>query len=123
MTAVALRNPDGSSALQAVPNDSPFRKDQNVAKGVMIHVGGEYVNAQGESRVTGSEGCFTLVGKDAGNEGIDNFEKDIVSRKNANKKAGKGSDINITVEKRDNVVWDADVDSKGNYQNFEKDED
>lgn len=100
--------------LPAEPNDSPFRKGKdNIATGVQIHIGGKYIGTDGLQHVTGSEGCFTLQGKDAGNKGIQNLVKDINERKAANKKAGKGTNIDLEIKKRDDVKKEWTVDSDG----------
>jgi hypothetical protein len=114
MEAYAIRNADGSKKLDAESNDSPFRKEKDEATGVMIHVGGEYTNSSGENRITGSEGCFTLAGPDSGNKGIKKFINDVVKRQLINKKAAKGTSIDVDIEKRKkvNVKWK--VDSNGN---------
>jgi hypothetical protein len=111
--AYALRTKTGGKELPAEPNNSPFRKKTDVATGVMIHVGGTYTAPDGTTRTTGSEGCFTLQGKDAGNKGIQNLVKDINQRKEANKKAGKGTNIDLEIKKRDNVKQESTVDADG----------
>ncbi|WP_262891218.1 RHS repeat-associated core domain-containing protein [Chishuiella changwenlii] len=116
LEALALRNEDGSSNLDAVPNKSPERKKgkENEATGVMIHVGGKYEKNDGKTYSVGSFGCFGLCNKDSGNKGAKSFIKDIVDRRNQNKKASKGTDINVTVKKRKNVNWQWEVDKNGN---------
>jgi len=115
--AYALRTKQGSADLPAEANNSPFRKKSDVAYGVMIHVGGTYMAPDGTTRITGSEGCFTLQGKDAGNKGIQTLVKDINDRKAANKKAGKGTNIDLEVKKRENVKkeWTVDEDGTEGY--------
>ncbi len=115
--AYALRTKTGGTDLPAEPNNSPFRKKADVATGVMIHVGGTYTAPDGSTRTTGSEGCFTLQGKDAGNKGIQNLVKDINQRKEANKKAGKGTNIDLEIKKRDNVKKESTVDADGTEGN------
>jgi hypothetical protein len=114
MGAYALRNRDGSNNLKAAPNNSPFRQKKDEAKGVMIHVGGQYTDSKGRQRITGSEGCFSLAGKDSGNKGIKKFTNDVYKRQQANKKANKGDNINIKVEKRKKVDNEWEVDKTGN---------
>ena len=59
LEALALRNPDGSSALETDPNRQlPPGGQKGIAKGVMIHVGGTYTKNDGSSSITGSFGCF-----------------------------------------------------------------
>jgi RHS repeat-associated protein len=111
--AYALRTTTGNPELPAEPNNSPFRKKADVADGVMIHIGGTYKAPDGSTRITGSEGCFTLQGKDAGNKGIQRLVKDINQRKVANKKAGKGTNIDLEVKKRKNVKKEYTVDKDG----------
>ena len=113
MGAYALRNPDGTVSLEAESNESPFRSKDDVATGVMIHVGGNYVAADGKNHTTGSEGCFTLAGKDQGNAGINNLVKDINQRRTENEKAGKGKSVDLKVEKRTDVKDNWEVDDKG----------
>ncbi|WP_262889157.1 RHS repeat-associated core domain-containing protein [Flavobacterium bizetiae] len=114
LEAIALRNPDGSNKLDAVENKSPERKkgEENVARGVMIHVGGQYVK-DGKSRLVGSFGCFGIAGKNAGNKGAKKFINDIVKRLEKNRKAKKGDDINIKLKKRNDVDWEWEVDKDG----------
>ncbi|MEM9888494.1 MAG: RHS repeat-associated core domain-containing protein [Bacteroidota bacterium] len=106
---------NGSRSLDAEPNKYASREHSDVAKGVSIHVGGEYTNANGGQSITGSLGCFTLCGKDAGNSVNVRFKKDIENRRAKNRRAGKGQAINITVEKREdkNVILRANVNSRG----------
>lgn len=59
-------------------------------------------------------GVFGLCNKDSGNKGAKSFIKDIVNRRNQNKKANKGTNINVTVKKRNNVDWQWEVDKNGN---------
>ncbi len=59
------------------------------------------------------EGCFRCSGKDAGNKGINNIVSDINKRISANKKAGKGSDVLLTLPQRKNVDWKWEVDENG----------
>ncbi len=60
---------------------------------IQIHVGGHFVKF-GRNRIMGSLGCFGLNGKDAGNEGIENFVNDISNRYEAS-----GGKIQIYVER------------------------
>jgi RHS repeat-associated protein len=115
--AYALRTITGDTDLPAEPNNSPFRKKANFATDIMIHIGGVYKAPDGSKSITGSEGCFTLQGKDAGNKGIQNLVKDINERKAANKKAGKGTNIDLVVKKRVNVKkeWRVYNDGKEGY--------
>ena len=115
--AYALRTKSGGKELPAEPNNSPFRNEADVATGVMIHVGGVYTAPDGSTRTTGSEGCFTLQGKDAGNKGIQTLVKDINDRKAANKKAGKGTDIDLEIKKRKDVKKEWIVDDDGTEGN------
>ncbi len=119
LEALALRNEDGSSELDAEPNDSPEREKgkEDKATGVMIHVGGSYQKNDGRTYLVGSFGCFGLCSKDSGNNGVKKFIKDIVNRRNKNKKAKKGTDINVTVKKRKNPDWKSEVDENGNKTN------
>lgn len=109
--AYALRNKDGSSNLEA--EDTPIRTGD--ATGVMIHVGGTYTK-DGQKYQTGSLGCFTLCGKDEGNKGITNLVNDINNRKEANKKANAGTNIDMKIEKRDNVDWELTTDEDGDLE-------
>ena len=109
--AYALRNQDGSDGLDVDP-----ARGTPPAEGVMIHIGGTYTNTSGGRSTTGSLGCFTLCGKDSGNAGIKKLVNDIYGRKQANKRANAGTDVNVTVEKRQNVDWRWIVDDKGKKQ-------
>ena len=97
-----LKNKDGGKELAAEPMPGALRSDPNVATGVSIHVGGIYPNPAGSSHLytTGSEGCFTVPG---GDSQIKALGQDLHSRLDANKKAGTGTNIDITVEKRTDV--------------------
>ena len=117
MEAYALRNPDGSDKLDAVPIDSPERKNPGKADGIMVHVGGQYTAADGSVHTTGSFGCFSLCGKDQGNAGIHNFVGDIKSRVQTNKKAGMGTTIYFQIEKRPTVQWRWKVNGSGRSTN------
>lgn len=55
---------------------------------------------------TGSEGCFTTEG---GNDGIRNLVKDVIERQAKLKEAEKPNNIEIEVEKRENVDRIIDV--------------
>lgn len=107
--AYALRNLQGGENLEA--KDTPLRTGD--ATGVMIHVGGVYQTSDGATRVTGSLGCFTLCGDDAGNDGMNRLVNDVYSRQQANKKAGKGTDVNVTIDKRKDVDWESKTDKSG----------
>lgn len=98
--AVVLTNKDGSRGLAAEPMKGALRKDPNIAKGVSIHVGETYTNQKGQLQQTGSEGCFTCQ---AGNKAIKALGKDLSNKINANKKAGTGTGIKVTVLKRKDV--------------------
>lgn len=75
----------------------------DVRNNVQIHVGGTYTNAEGQNRVTGSLGCFTLSGKDSGNQGVTKFMNDIKTRVENNQKAGNSSVIIINVVRRSSI--------------------
>lgn len=104
LEAIALRNMDGSKNLET----DAKRNGENAgyATGVMIHVGGEFQTSDGNTRITGSLGCFGIEG---GNKKTKSFINDIISRRNKN----RDKTINITVQKRDNVDWDFVVGSDG----------
>ena len=109
--AYALRNLDGTRGLNAIPVESPFRKQQsNVATDVTIHIGGEFITVGGVPAIAGSEGCFSLSGKDSGNKGLNRFVNDVWSRQSENKKAGKGAAIDLKIYQRQNVKWEWQVD-------------
>lgn len=107
LPAYALRNPDGSGQLDAEPNESPYRnsKQPGKATNIMLHVGGEYINADGDRKITGSEGCFCFAGESTGNRGVNNFASDINRRLAANKRAKKGTNITLQIEKRRSTQW------------------
>lgn len=110
LEAYNLRNPDGTDDLATDP-----ARGSSTADGVMIHVGGTYTN-NGNRIITGSLGCFGLCGKDEGNTGAKRFINDVVSRREKNRAAGAGTDVKITVEKRQNVDWNWEVDNQGKKQ-------
>jgi RHS repeat-associated protein len=120
----AEKQSNGSTnrTLNAVDNPYADRQVSDEAKGVSIHVGGEYTAADGSQRVTGSLGCFTLCGADEGNAGNQAFKKDIENRAASNRAAGKGGAINVNVDKRANsdVILKADVNSSGKATKFKE---
>jgi hypothetical protein len=77
----------------------------NIAYGINIHVGGLYINVAPPETLAGSEGCFLLQDTYAGNEGVNAFIDDVLSR-NSEK-------IFFTIEKRKKVSWTWCVDSNG----------
>ena len=88
-------------SLEAEPNGSPFRKIPNIATGVFLHVGGQFTDNLGNTRITGSEGCFTLSG---GNEGIEAFNNDV-QRRLRRQTFISGRNITYFVPKRNDVRW------------------
>jgi hypothetical protein len=127
-TAYALRQ-DGKPQLDATA--SPFsveigqRKKDDVASGVMIHVGGRFTDKDGNGHIAGSFGCFGVFGDD-GEGGGDNIHKlaediakrqaeQVVYKKDANghiiKKNGKpvidknfGTTIRVKIQKRNPTI-------------------
>ncbi|RKR80587.1 RHS repeat-associated protein [Mucilaginibacter gracilis] len=81
--------------------DNPGSGVADGRKNIQIHVGGKYINADGQTHNTGSEGCFTLTLKDASNEGVNRFIGDVSNRVKLNEAAGKSDVILINVQKRD----------------------
>jgi len=92
-----------------------------VATGVMIHVGGSYSDLSGNTHITGSLGCFGLSGSDQGNQGIERFVDDVTNRVAANKRENKGQTIHLTIEKRDDVDWEWEVDPDGSETSWIED--
>lgn len=108
LPSIRLRQ-NGSTSLPAEPVNSPWRTNQNIATNINIHVGGEYTTSttpSGLVYVTGSEGCFTVVG---GNEGIKALIADVKKRMNELNKKKMPTDIKIQVEQRSNVTLTAPV--------------
>ncbi len=64
-------------------------------------------------RNTSKSGCFGISGKNAGNKGAKKFINDIIKRLEKNRKANKGTDINIKLKKRNDVDWEWEVDEEG----------
>ena len=83
----------------------------------MIHVGGTYTGANGSLRRTGSEGCFTLAGKSEGNQGNKRFSDDIKRRAEVNKRANKGTNITLQIQRRNNVRWRFQINEAGERVN------
>ena len=69
-----------------------------------------YLPVGGVPAIAGSEGCFSLSGKDSGNKGLNRFVNDVWSRQSENKKAGKGAAIDLKIYQRQNVKWEWQVD-------------
>lgn len=108
LEAIALVNLDYTPLLKTDKNrNTPDGGTKGVAKGIMIHVGGDYQNKAGDTFTTGSFGCF---GISSGNSAIKKFISDVVTRQGQN----RDKTINITVQKRNNVDWNYVVDSSGN---------
>ena len=66
--------------------------------------------------MVGSYGCFGLSGKYSGNKGAKKFISDLTKRLEQNKKAKKGTDINVNVKKRKDVQWNFEVNKDGEVQ-------
>lgn len=107
LPAIAFRNEKGGTGLEAEPMPGSTRANPNEANGVSVHVGGNYTNSAGERASTGSLGCFTVVG---GETAINQFGKDVNDRLEINEAADAGTNININVEKRDDVQRTFQVD-------------
>lgn len=103
LPAIRLRQ-NGSTTLPAEPNDSPWREaGENYATNINIHVGGEYTTSttkEGYVNVTGSEGCFTVLG---GNEGIKTLQEDIDYRQRELSSKKLPTNIIIDVTPREDV--------------------
>lgn len=136
-TAYAFRE-NGKGKLEAVP--MPYsvqikqRANEDEASGVMLHVGGEYTDQNGQGHVTGSFGCFGLCDETGtgGNANIEKLNKDVDDRQakqvvykkdshgNILKKNGKpivekdyGENIHVNVQKRTNYRKNFKVDENG----------
>jgi hypothetical protein len=96
---------NGSTSIPAEPVNSPWRADPNKAKDINIHVGGTYSTSNGNF-VTGSEGCFTIVG---GNECTNELQNDINMRQQNLTNANQPTNILIEVVPRDNVPKSVEV--------------
>ncbi len=102
LPSIRLRQ-GGSTSLPAEPVNSPWRADPNTATNINIHVGGEYTTSTtppGYVNVTGSEGCFTVVG---GNAGITSLQADIDQRQKNLSDKKLPTNIQIEVVPRTNV--------------------
>lgn len=68
LEAIALVNLDYTPLLKTDKNrNTPDGETKGFAKGIMIHVGGDYQNKAGDTFTTGSFGCF---GISSGNSAI-----------------------------------------------------
>jgi RHS repeat-associated protein len=93
----------GSTTLPAEPVNSPWRADKDNATNINIHVGGQYTTSKtppGYVNVTGSEGCFTVVG---GNAGINALQSDIDNRQQKLQDKKMSTEIQIEVIPRASV--------------------
>ena len=109
LPAVALRNEKGGTSLPAEAMPGASRSNPEIASGNAIHIGGEYYNpdhpeaAGGPGQpntITGSLGCFTLQG---GEDVMRDFGTELSNRADANRAAGTGTEIDVTVDKRTDV--------------------
>lgn len=92
-----------SEVVHAEPNESPYRSKSDVAKGIMIHVGGNYKHANGSTSVAASEGCFGVSNNNNSASNPSNSVSNnvlgriITQAQNSKTKPGK---IEVIIEKR-----------------------
>lgn len=85
LEAFALRETNGSSTLDAAPNPNALRRQPDKATEIMLHVGGNFTRSNGDPSLTGSLGCFSLVGANEGNAGMRAFIRDVQGRQVTNR--------------------------------------
>ena len=93
----------GSEVVHAAPNESPYRDKKDVAKGIMIHVGGNYKHADGSTSVAASEGCFGVSNKNNSSSNPSNSVSNSVLGRiitQANKSQTNPGKIEVVIEKR-----------------------
>lgn len=81
-----------------------YRFKEDIARGIMIHVGGSYNNEQYGQSIAASEGCFGIVNDlNSPTNTSDKFTQDIVNKiwKQAQKSKSNPNHIRIIIEKRD----------------------
>ncbi len=81
-----------------------YRNQEDVAAGVMIHVGGHYNNEQHGHSIAASEGCFGIVNdNNSSTNTADQLTKKTISAiwKQAQKSKARPNHIRIIIEKRD----------------------
>ncbi|WP_262494369.1 RHS repeat-associated core domain-containing protein [Flavobacterium cucumis] len=96
----------GSEVVHAEPNQTSvnmgYRNEDDVAAGVMIHVGGNY-DYNGSSKVAASEGCFGIVNNNNSSTNTSNTETNNVLsaiQTQANKSQSNPGHIRVIIEKR-----------------------
>ncbi len=111
LVGFAVRNKDNhTDKLPAIPNESPDRNSKNIAKEIMLHVGGNYTKTDGTKTIAGSYGCFGIY---EGNSKMLAFEKDIVKRQDFLKSEKQGHWIEFFISQRPNVKWKWVIDKNG----------
>lgn len=97
----------GSEVVHAEPNETSvkmgYRDKADVAKGIMLHVGGNY-EKDGKNKVAASEGCFGIVNpnnssSNQSNDYSNNILKAIINQ--ANNSQVKPGHIRVIIEKRE----------------------
>lgn len=97
----------GSEVMHAEPNDASveldYRKQNDVAAGVMIHVGGVYEHANGTTSTAASEGCFGVTDGNSSDTNPSNTYSNNVLEKiinQANKSKTNKGKIEVIIQKR-----------------------
>jgi len=81
-----------------------YRFKEDIARGVMIHVGGSYENENYGHSISASEGCFGIVNDfNSPSNTSDKMTKEIIDKiwKQAQKSKSNPNHIRIIIEKRD----------------------
>ncbi|OQP48072.1 hypothetical protein A4H97_30020 [Niastella yeongjuensis] len=97
----------GSEVMHADANDASvelgYRKQNDVASGVMIHVGGTYEHANGTTSMAASEGCFGVTyGTSSSTNPANDYSNNVLGKiiDQANKSKTNKGKIEVIVEKR-----------------------
>lgn len=101
-TALKLTQSD-SEVVHAAPNESPYRDKKDIAKGIMIHVGGNYKHADGTTSVAASEGCFGVSNKNnSASNPSNSVSNNVLGRilNQAKKSQTNPGKIEVIIEKR-----------------------
>lgn len=82
----------------------PYRYKADVASGIMIHVGGNYLNEKYGDSISASEGCFGIVNDNNSiNKKSDKLTIEVINKiwKQAKKSKSNPEHIRVIIEKRD----------------------
>ncbi len=96
-----------SEVVHAEPNQKSlnmgYRYKDDIASGVMIHVGGNY-DKNGNIRIAASEGCFGILNLgNSGSNPSNNYSNNILNtiQNQANKNQTNPGHIRVIIEKRE----------------------